>query len=263
VRIALGLEYEGSGFCGWQTQPSGCAIQDYLQAAIARVCGHPVSVTCAGRTDAGVHALIQVAHFDTQAKRPLSAWVRGVNTWLPERIAVLWARAVAENFHARNCAAERRYLYLLLNRPVRPALGQARVGWLHQPLDIGAMREAAVLLIGEHDFSAFRSAQCQARSPVRCLYEIDIRRHGELVVVELAANAFLHHMARNIIGSLIFVGIGKHQPEWLKQVLDGRDRTRAAPTFAAAGLYLAGIKYDPKWGLPDCGRMPLLIGFKK
>jgi tRNA pseudouridine38-40 synthase len=250
VRIALGLEYDGSSFCGWQTQTSGCAVQDHLEAALAHIAGECVATTCAGRTDAGVHALGQVVHFDTAAQRPASAWVRGVNASLPSGVAVLWAREVDEEFHARYAALERCYRYVLLNRPVRPAAGNGRVGWFHLPLDEDRMRRAAEYLCGEHDFSAFRSSECQARSPVRELRRIAIERRDDHIVFEFSANAFLHHMIRNLVGTLIYVGKGRHAPEWAAQVLESRDRSRAAPTFEAAGLYLASITYDVRWALP-------------
>ncbi|MBM3359063.1 MAG: tRNA pseudouridine(38-40) synthase TruA [Betaproteobacteria bacterium] len=251
MRIALGMEYDGSRFCGWQTQPSGCGVQDALERALREIAGERVGTTCAGRTDAGVHALAQVAHFDTAAARPESAWVRGVNSLLPEGCAVIWSREVAHEFHARYAAVSRCYRYVLLNHPVRPAAEAARVGWFHLPLDLGRMRSAAQLLVGEHDFSAFRSAECQARTPVRRISRIGIERRGEYVVFELCANAFLHHMVRNIVGCLIYVGKGRYPPEWLGEVLAGRDRNAAAPTFEAAGLYLAQVTYEPRWGLPS------------
>ena len=250
MRIALGVEYDGSRFCGWQTQPQACAVQDALERALAEIAGTPVATICAGRTDAGVHALAQVVHFDTDAKRPESAWVRGVNALLPAACAVAWSRAVADDFHARYSALSRTYRYLLLNRPVRPAADHGRVGWFHLPLDLERMRRAAKLLVGEHDFSAFRSSECQARSPVRTLVRIDIERRGDYVVLDFRANAFLHHMVRNIMGCLVYVGKGKHQPEWAGEVLEARDRSRAAPTFDASGLYLAGVEYESRWGLP-------------
>jgi tRNA pseudouridine38-40 synthase len=259
VKIALGLEYDGSRFCGWQTQPNGCAIQNYLESALEKISGIPVSTVCAGRTDAGVHALIQVIHFESEVTRPLSAWVRGVNTWLPTSISALWARQVAPEFHARKSAIERCYRYVVLNHPIRPALYHNRVGWLHQRLDLEAMRAAAAHLVGQHDFSAFRAAECQAPSPVREMHSVNVARQGDFVICEFVANAFLQHMVRNVMGSLVDVGLGRRAPQWVKQVLEGRDRTRAAPTFSAAGLYLVGIKYDPKWELPQMGRMPLLL----
>ncbi len=250
MRIALGIEYDGSSFCGWQTQPAGCAAQDKLEQALAQIAGERIATICAGRTDAGVHALAQVVHFDTAAERPESAWVRGSNALLPPALAVTWVRTVTEEFHARYSALNRCYRYVLLNHAVRPAADQSRVGWFHLPLALDPMRAAARLLVGEHDFSAFRSAECQARSPVRELRRLDIERRGDYVIFELCANAFLHHMVRNIIGSLVYVGKGKCPPQWLGEVLAGRDRARAAPTFDAAGLYLARVEYAAEWGLP-------------
>jgi len=258
MRIALGIEYDGSRFCGWQTQPQACAVQDAVEHALAGVAGAPVATICAGRTDAGVHALAQVVHFDTGAARPESAWVRGVNTLLPPACAVHWARPVADDFHARYSATARHYRYVLLNHPVRPAADQARVGWFHLPLDLEAMHQAARLLVGEHDFSAFRSAECQAKSPVRVLTRLDIARRGDYVVFDLSANAFLHHMVRNIVGCLVYVGKGRYPPAWLGEVLAGRDRGRAAPTFEAAGLYLSRVDYDARWGLPETPRSTLV-----
>lgn len=254
MRIALGVEYHGGGFCGWQKQPSGCAVQDALERALAGIAGEKVATVCAGRTDAGVHALAQTAHFDTGAERPESAWVRGTNALLPPGAAVTWARQAADDFHARYSARERCYRYVLFNHRLRPALDFGRVGWFHLPLDLDSMRIAARHLIGVHDFSAFRSAECQAKSPVRELRRLGIRRRGDYVVFELAANAFLHHMVRNIVGCLVYVGKGKHPPEWLGEVLAGRDRKQAAPTLDAAGLYLAHVSYDAKWGLPQATR---------
>lgn len=251
VRTALGIEYDGSAFCGWQTQPERCAVQDKLESALSQIAGEAISVVCAGRTDAGVHALGQVVHFDAAADRPLTAWVRGANALLPSALAVTWAKPVREDFHARYSALERHYRYLLLNRTVRPAADRAKVGWFHQPLALEPMREAARLLVGEHDFSAFRSSECQARSPVRDLRRLDIERRGDYIILDFRANAFLHHMVRNIVGCLVYVGKGKHSPKWIEEVLAGRDRARAAPTFDAAGLYLAGVVYDPAWGLPE------------
>jgi tRNA pseudouridine38-40 synthase len=250
MRIALGLEYDGSAFCGWQTQPSRCAVQDVVDAALSDIAAEPVQSQCAGRTDAGVHALGQVVHFDTAARRPLSAWVRGANALLPESVAVQWAREVSDEFHARNRATGRVYKHLVLNRHERPGVHHARVGWYHRPLDLDLMRDAARWLVGSHDFSAFRAAECQAASPVKELRRADIQRFGELVVFEFAANAFLHHMVRNLVGSMVKIGEGAHPPDWLKEVLESRDRARAAPTFPPDGLYLTAVEYDPAWGLP-------------
>lgn len=257
MRIALGVEYDGGSFCGWQTQLARCAVQDRLEEALSQIAGERIATICAGRTDAGVHALAQVVHFDTGAERPESAWVRGTNALLPPALAATWARNVSAEFHARYSARARSYRYVLLNHPVRPAADHGRVGWFHLPLDVERMRDAARLLVGEHDFSAFRSAECQARSPLRRLERLDIACRGDHVIFEFCANAFLHHMVRNIVGSLVYVGKGRHPAAWLAEVLASRDRARAAPTFDAAGLYLAGVEYDAGWGLPPTPRMAL------
>lgn len=258
MRIALGIEYDGSAFCGWQTQSGGCAAQDHLETALLRIAGMRIETTCAGRTDAGVHALGQVVHFDTAVERPLNAWVRGANAFAPPALAVIWARPVGDGFHARYSARARCYRYVLLNRGVRPAADQHRVGWFHAPLAVDHMRQAARHLVGEHDFSAFRSSECQARSPVRDLVSLEIGRRGDYVVFEIVANAFLHHMVRNIVGSLVCVGSGRYAPDWLAEVLAGRDRRAAAPTFAASGLYLVRVLYEPVWEIPDaaCATLP-------
>ncbi|MDE2586137.1 MAG: tRNA pseudouridine(38-40) synthase TruA [Betaproteobacteria bacterium] len=257
TRIALGVEYDGNAFHGWQTQPGGNTVQDHVEKALARIADGPIATICAGRTDAGVHATAQVVHFDTEVRRPDSAWVRGVNTHLPDGVAVRWAQPVADDFHARFSARGRRYRYLLLNRPVRPGLAQGRVGWFHAPLDVDRMNEAAAHLLGEHDFTTFRAAECQAKSPIKELREARVSRLGDLVIFDFEATAFLHHMVRNLVGSLVYVGKGKHPPAWIGELLQERDRTRAAPTFAAAGLYLAGVTYEPHWGLPATPEPPL------
>ena len=249
-RIALGLEYDGSRFFGWQKQPGGATVQDALESVLAEVAGAAIATIAAGRTDRGVHARLQVVHFDTAAQRPLSAWVRGVNALLPPPVAVLWAHEVADDFHARYSALSRSYRYELLNRAVRPALSASYTGWFHLPLDVPAMREAAAGLVGEHDFSAFRSSECQAKSPVRTIQALSIERRGERIDFAIRANAFLHHMVRNLVGTLVYVGKGKHPPQWAKEVLESRERVRAAPTFGPQGLYLETIEYEPKWGLP-------------
>ncbi|MBC7802435.1 MAG: tRNA pseudouridine(38-40) synthase TruA [Candidatus Parcubacteria bacterium] len=250
TRIALGIEYDGSRFLGWQTQPGGGTVQDALEGALSRIADAPVGVACAGRTDRGVHARAQVVHFDTGAERPDSAWVRGANALLPEAVAVLWSQSVAPDFHARYSARSRTYRYVLLNRPVRPALAARYAGWHHAPLEIESMRQAAALLIGEHDFSAFRAAECQAKSPVRTLHEIDIERDGERIEFRLRANAWLQHMVRNIVGTLVYVGKGKHPPHWAQLLLESRNRARAAPTFGPEGLYLEAVEYEPRWNIP-------------
>ena len=258
IRIALGVEYDGSAFCGWQTQPGGCGVQDHLQAALSQLADTPVEVTAAGRTDAGVHATAQVVHFDTEAVRDANAWVRGTNANLDPSARVVWATQVPGDFHARFSARARSYRYLLLNEPVAPAVMLKRAGWYHRPLDADAMQRAASVLVGEHDFSAFRDAQCQAKSPIRNLTEARVERHGNLIRFGFTANAFLHHMIRNVVGSLVYVGAGKHPVEWIGELMAVRDRTKAAPTFAPDGLYLAGVQYDPQFALPAFRPQPLL-----
>ena len=243
MRIALALEYDGSRFLGWQTQPGGGTVQDALQAALTTIAGERIEVTCAGRTDRGVHALEQVVHFDVGVQRPESAWVRGVNALLPDSVAVQWARAVPAEFHARYGARVRTYRYVLLNRAVRPALAARHAGWFHQPLDVPAMRTAARLLLGEHDFTAFRSAECQASTPVRTLLALEVEAHGERIDFLLRANAFLHHMVRNIAGVLVAVGRGKQPPGWVREVLELRDRRLGGVTAPPQGLFLQEVKY--------------------
>ncbi len=251
MRIALGVEYDGSGYYGWQSQPDVPNVQDALQAALSGIAGEGISVLAAGRTDTGVHALEQVVHFDTGSSRPLGAWVRGTNALLPRDIAVLWALPVTEEFHARFSAQARSYQYVLVNRPSRLGVHHGKVGWFHAPLDVESMREAAGHLLGRHDFSSFRSAECQAKTPVKHLQRLDIRQLGDTLIFDLTADAFLHHMVRNILGCLVYVGKGKHPPSWMKEVLEHRNRTHAAPTFAPDGLYLKRIHYDRKWNLPQ------------
>jgi len=251
MRLALGVEYDGSPFCGWQSQADGQTVQDTLQSALSQIAGEQIAVVAAGRTDTGVHAIEQVVHFDTDAARPFTAWVRGVNALLPSSIAVLWAHPVPDEFHARFSAHGRSYRYLLVNRETRSALYAGKVGWFHAPLDIGLMQTAGQHLMGEHDFSAFRSSECQAKTPVKHVQRLDIRRQGEMLIFDVSADAFLHHMVRNMVGCLVYVGKGKYPPDWLADVLDGRERSRAAPTFAPDGLYLRRITYEAKWGLPQ------------
>lgn len=261
MRIALGLEYDGSRFHGWQTQCDRSGAQDALEDALASVAGCTVRTTCAGRTDAGVHATSQVVHFDAPHPRPLSAWTRGVNALLPAPMSVTWARVVAAGFHARFHALERTYRYVLLPRPERPGILHGRVGWWHGQLDVDSMRAAARSVLGVHDFSAFRAAQCQARSPVRDLRRLDVAQEGPFVVFDVAANAFLHHMVRNLVGSLVYVGAGRQPPDWLARLLAGRDRTAAAPTFAPDGLYLTSVAYPADACVPmvtPCASLPAL-----
>ncbi len=259
MRVALGIEYDGAAFTGWQTQTGGRGVQDAVESALAQIAGAPAPTICAGRTDSGVHALDQVIHFDTDAARPLTAWVRGVNRFLPASIAVKWARCVGEDFHARYSARRRRYDYWILNAPVRSPLGHARAGWVFRPLDENAMQLGATHLIGRHDFTSFRSAECQAATPVREIEELRIVRYGSLVRTSITANAFLHHMVRNLVGALVYVGVGRRPHSWVKDVLCARDRAAGAPTFSAAGLYLARVEYDPAFGLPAPAAQPLWI----
>ncbi|HEY0858031.1 MAG TPA: tRNA pseudouridine(38-40) synthase TruA [Albitalea sp.] len=244
MRLALGVSYRGQAYQGWQSQPSGKTVQDRLEAALTAFADRPVATVCAGRTDAGVHALNQVVHLDVDVRREPFSWVRGTNRYLPHDIAVQWCQPVADDFHARNSAHGRRYAYLLLESPVRPALESGAVGWSFRPLDASAMASAAALLVGEHDFSAFRSAECQAASPVKQLRAIDVHRRGAYWRFEFDASAFLHHMVRNIMGCLIAVGNGSRPPGWLADVLASKDRAQAAPTFAPDGLYFVGPYYD-------------------
>jgi tRNA pseudouridine38-40 synthase len=254
-RIALGVQYDGAHWHGWQTQPHGKTVQDALESAIKRFALTDIATTCAGRTDTGVHALEQVVHFDTGLERDMFSWVRGVNAFLPASIAVRWAAEVKgegdDAFHARFSARSRTYHYVLYNHPVRMPLLAGKAGWVFRPLQVEPMREAAACLLGTHDFSAFRAAECQAKSPVKTMHDIRIERRGDLIVFTLTASAFLHHMVRNIVGSLIVVGNGNQPPQWLAGILDKRDRSLAAPTFMPDGLYLAKIEYDAAWALPQ------------
>ncbi len=254
MRVAIALEYDGRGFCGWQSQSAACGVQDALEEAVAAIAGCRVALAAAGRTDAGVHASLQVAHFDAPHARPLTAWVRGVNSRLPDGIAVFWAKEMGGGFHARFSVVERGYRYVLFNHPVRPGLLRGRVGWHHRPLDVESMRAAARLLLGRHDFSAFRAAECQARSPIKDLRCAELRRQGDYLVFDFRADGFLHHMVRNLVGCLVQVGAGGAPPEWLGEVLAARDRTRAAPTFMADGLYLSRVIYPAQFGVPGEGR---------
>lgn len=254
MRLALALEYDGNGFCGWQSQSSGCGIQDKLELALEILAGHTVRVIAAGRTDTGVHALCQVVHFDTETERPSSAWVRGVNAHLPVGVRVLWAHVVDHEFHARFSAFERSYQYLLVNQPVAPAVMHGKAGWFHQSLNVDAMQRASEYLVGEHDFSAFRAAECQAKSPIKNMHRAEITGTDGRLVFNFCANAFLHHQVRNMVGALVYIGKGNYPPEFIQQLLLHGDRTIAPPTFPPDGLYLTGIGYDKKWGLPTVNR---------
>ena len=251
MRVALGISYNGQPYQGWQSQLSGQTVQDRLEAALARFTTQKTSTLCAGRTDAGVHGLMQVVHFDTSVERSPSAWVRGTNSFLPRDIAIQWACPVPDAFHCRASALSRRYAYILLESQVRPSLEAGRVGWAFRPLALAPMQQAAELLLGEHDFSSFRASACQALSPIKHLQRLAITRRGAYWRFEFEANAFLHHMIRNLMGCLIAVGQGQYPPAWITQVLQARDRKVAAPTFSPDGLYFLGPRYAPHWGLPE------------
>jgi tRNA pseudouridine38-40 synthase len=243
IRMALGLEYEGTHYHGFQFQKNLLTIQGVLEQALGQVAAHPINITCAGRTDAGVHALGQVIHFDTEADRPESAWTLGVNSNLPPDICIRWAKKVNSSFHARFSALSRTYHYVIDNRPIKPALKRNLVTWVPQPLDEKSMLKAAGYLIGEHDFTAFRSSSCQSATPFRRIDEISIKREGYSLKVELKANAFLHHMVRNIMGVLVEIGMGKKEEQWCQAVLESRNRQLAGVKMSAMGLYLVGVEY--------------------
>jgi tRNA pseudouridine38-40 synthase len=250
MRYAIGLEYDGSRFLGWQIQRQEPTVQGCVEQAVARVADHEARVTCCGRTDAGVHALGQVAHFDTQAERSERSWILGLNSHLPAGASVLWIRPVDESFHARFSAFSRSYRYLILNRWIRPALEACRMSWCRLPLDAEKMHRAAQALRGEHDFTSFRAGACQARHAVREIQEISVRRSGDVLRLDVSANGFLYHMVRNIAGCLIRVGTGEAPPEWPGEVLRLRDRAAAAPTAPPEGLYFLAARYPDQYGLP-------------
>lgn len=256
-RIALGIAYDGRAWQGWQKQPHGLTIQDALEKALQNFVGSPVSTICAGRTDTGVHGLNQVVHLDTPVTRTPESWVRGTNAHLPDSISVQWAQVVPQDFHARFSASARSYTYVILNTRVRHPLWQGRAGWVFQPLNVADMRQASKCLLGEHDFSSFRSSQCQAKSPVRTIHSLLITHQGPRIIVQLKANAFLHHMVRNIMGALVQVGQGREPVDYVAKLLDLKDRTCGAPTFAPDGLYLTDVTY-PGYNLPVV--MPHAVG---
>lgn len=251
MRIALGVEYHGTHFNGWQSQPGLQTVQDELQQALAKVAAHPVNVVVAGRTDTGVHALGQVVHFDTVAQRSERAWILGTNSNLSQNISIHWAKLMPDDFHARFAATARRYRYVIYNHPQRPAIFKQTVTWHFQPLNELNMQAAANYLIGEHDFSAYRAIGCQAKSPIRTIHQFKIKRHGHLVVLDVVANAFLHHMVRNIAGVLIAIGNGQRPVEWAQEVLLGRDRTIGGITAPPYGLYLMAVDYPERFAVPQ------------
>ena len=254
-RIAIGLAYSGTAYLGWQSQAGGGAVQDKLEEALRLFSGFPagtrVITNCTGRTDSGVHALMQVAHFDTPLEREPFSWMRGVNRFLPDDIAVQWAQEMPPEFHCRAQALSRRYCYIVLQSPMRPSIEHGRVGWQHLPLSLSAMQEAAQQLLGEHDFSSFRASQCQALSPVKKLMRLDISQRGAYFRFDFEANAFLHHMIRNIMGCLLTIGRGDQNVQWAHEVLAAKKREFSAPTFSPDGLYFLGPTYAPEWGLPE------------
>lgn len=251
MRYAAGVEYLGTAYSGWQALSGRVTVQAALETALGKVADHPLTVTAAGRTDAGVHALQQIIHFDTDARRSDYAWLLGTNTNAPPDISLRWVQAVPLHFHARFAAIERRYRYVIHNSRARSALTLQRAAWWPQPLDAEAMHAAAQVLLGEHDFSAFRDSQCQSPTPVRALHRLDVQRRGEFVVIDVVGNAFLHHMVRNISGTLAEVGLHRQPPEWVGQVLASRDRREAGMTAPAAGLYFVGPRYPAEFALPE------------
>jgi tRNA pseudouridine38-40 synthase len=253
-RIALGLSYSGQAYEGWQSQLSGQTLQDALERALAQFTQVPIRTLCAGRTDTGVHALQQVVHFDCEIERDDISWVRGTNRYLPKDMAVEWAKEVPESFHARRSALTRRYAYWLLNSPVRPSLGHERVGWVFRPLNLERMQRAAQMLLGTHDFTSFRAAQCQSPTPIKTLLQAHVSERKlsadrSYFCFEFEANAFLHHMIRNIVGCLVSVGQDNHPVQWIEEVLNAKNRAQAAPTFAPDGLYFLGPTYDPSYSV--------------
>lgn len=251
-RIALGVEYKGARYRGWQRQEAGVpSVQAALEKALSRVAAEPVSVICAGRTDASVHASGQVVHFDTQVERPLKAWIMGSNANLPADISVTWAKVMPADFHARFKAFARRYRYVIYNDPVRPAHLAEEVTWNHRPLDVARMREAALALLGTHDFSSFRAVQCQAKSPVKTMHHLEVIEHGRFIVLDIRANAFLHHMVRNIAGVLMTIGAGERPVEWIREVLQARDRRAGGVTAHPYGLYLVQVEYPAEFEVPS------------
>jgi len=257
VRIACGVEYDGSGFHGWQRQPHARSVQEDVERALAKVADHPVQVTCAGRTDAGVHATWQIIHFDTRAERSERSWLLGANANLADDVRLLWAKPVDNEFHARFAAQARRYRYVIFNHKVRSALLRNQVTWQYQPLDCVRMQEGARHLLGEHDFSSFRALACQAHSPVRTIQRLELVRQGDYLYLDVEANAFLHHMVRNIAGVLMAVGRGEQEPDWVRRILELRDRRQGGVTAPATGLYLVGVAYPGQFGIAALGAVPV------
>ena len=250
TRFALGIEYDGRAFSGWQRQSHAASVQQTLESCLSEIADEPISVHCAGRTDSGVHALGQVVHFESANARPQRAWTLGVNSLLPREVAVTWVAPVPDDFHARFSAQSRTYQYIILNQPLRSALWSGRVTWELRPLVAERMHQASQYWLGEHDFSAFRAAGCQAKTPFRCIESIAVRRQNEYIVVRVCANAFLHHMVRNLVGVLVEIGTGRREPLWAQEVLFGKNRQKAAKTAPPDGLYLVEVGYPAHYGLP-------------
>ena len=250
-RWALGLEYRGIAYCGWQRQVGQPSVQQKLEEALSKIAMTPISVVAAGRTDTGVHASLQVVHFETRVVRDALAWVRGGNQFLPDDIAIRWAVPVDDEFHARFAATSRRYVYLLASQPHRPGLNRGHVGWTHWPLEVSRIEAALPALWGKHDFTSFRASECQAKSPIKTIYSAKVEQRGNVLRFDFHADAFLHHMIRNIVGALVYIGNSRQPCDWLKTLIAQKDRTLAAPTFSPDGLYLAGIEYDHRFALPE------------
>ena len=259
MRIALGIEYKGEHYCGWQRQTAGIrTLQEQLEDAIARIANHEVILHCAGRTDKGVHATGQVAHFDTQVSRSNYQWVRGINSYLSADIRVRWAQPVAEGFHARFAALNRRYNYVIYNHPVQLGILHSGVNWQYQPLDEHAMQAAADYLVGEHDFTSYRAIECQAKSPIRTLYHLKVLRKKDFIIIDAKANGFLHHMVRNIVGVLILIGKKQRSPLWATEVLNAHDRRAGGMTAVAQGLYFVAVEYPKEFAIPSGPYSPAL-----
>ncbi|AMO56853.1 pseudouridine synthase [Endozoicomonas montiporae] len=259
-RYAASVQYDGSHYHGWQSLKSGLpTVQAAVEAALSKVANHPVSVVCAGRTDAGVHGSNQIIHFDSDSVRSERGWTYGSNANLPDDVAINWVKPVVDDFHARFSAQWRRYRYVIYNHPIRPAYLPKGVTWNYRPLDIERMQSAACHLVGEHDFTSYRAVQCQAKNPVRTISRLQVSRHGHLVVLDIQANAFLHHMVRNIAGVLMTIGAGKHEPDWAKTVLEARDRTEGGVTAPPYGLYFVDVGYPEVFGLPDSEPNPHFV----
>lgn len=258
MRIALGVEYDGSAFCGWQFQDHSPSVQGVVEQALSKVANGPVRVICAGRTDTGVHATEQVIHFDTCAERPMRSWIFGANANLPKQVAILWATPISEEFHARFSAMRRSYRYVICNRPVRPTFLARRTTWEYRPLDVERMAAAGRFLIGEHDFTSYRAQGCQAKSPVRTVYRLEVSRSNELIFIDIEANAFLHHMVRNIAGVLMAIGAMEQPVEWARQVLEHCDRSLGGVTAMPSGLYLTGVHYPAQFELPQSQKSSLI-----